>query len=131
MDVDNVVPENNPYTKDDTQQQEEVEEENEVDLDEEDLSEEEDFDNIELEKDENIEDAASFFSGSISKQAKGNNNDSKLEKEWDKLTPEEKMGAANVMKMYSAQDLIASYNKTAAKVDISISKFMKNLKCNI
>ena len=41
------------------------------------------------------------------------------------------MGAANVMKIYNAQDLIAAYNKTIAKADISISKFMENLKCNI
>jgi hypothetical protein len=76
--------------------------------------------------------AGSFFSQNrISSQAKGNDNDSKLEKEWDKLTPEQKMGAANLMKMYNAQDLIAAYNKTNAKVDISISKFMENLKCNI
>ena len=146
LDVDNVVPENNTYTKDDTQQEEEPDPgfgltpedfdeyspgganpitESEVDLNEEDL------DNIELEEGENIPDASSFFGGSIAQQAKGNNNDSKLEKEWDKLTPEQKLGAANLMKMYSAQDLIAAYNKTTAKVDISISKFMENLKCNI
>jgi len=128
-DVDNVTPEdqnlNRMRSETETEDTTEEEaEETEVDIDEVDVE------DVQV-KDENMPDATSFFAGSITEQAKSKPHDSKLEKEWDKLTPQERLGANNVMKMYSAQDLIASYNKTVAKVDISISKFMKNLKCNI
>lgn len=134
VDVDNVTPEaqsNETATK---------ETENEkVDITLDDLKSDEEIDgeNEDFRLEENNEesstvvDPVSFMAGSISQQAKGNDNDSKLEKEWDKLTGEEKLGANNVMKIYNAQDLIAAYNKTIAKADISISKFMENLKCNI
>jgi hypothetical protein len=72
-----------------------------------------------------------FNKGSIAKQAKSKPSDATLEKAWDNLTPKERLGAANVMGMHSAQDLIAAYNKTNNKVDISVSKYMENLKCNI
>jgi hypothetical protein len=128
-DVDNVTPESQTFDnmRNETETEETIEEEaEETDVDIDDI----DVDDVQVE-DENIPDATSFFTESIVQQAKSDPNTAKLEKEWDKLTPEQKMNAANLMKMYSALDLIDSYNKTNAKVDISVSKFMENLKCNI
>lgn len=130
VDVDNVTPESqtldNMRSETETEETMEEEEAEETEVDVDDV----DVEDIQVE-DENIPDATSFFAGSITEQAKTNPEDSKLEKEWDKLTPEQKLNAANLLKMYSYLDLIDAYNKTNSKVDISVSKFMENLKCRI
>jgi len=73
-----------------------------------------------------------FFGGaSIAEQAKANPSDVKLESAWNNLTSDEKFSAANVFRMYSAEDLITRYNTTNNKTSISVSKFMENLKCGL
>jgi len=132
-DVDNVVEER----QEEEQQEETGIEDNNVDNDDLDLD-DVDLDNVVAQSNEQTEESSklieggSFFSQNrISSEAKADPNDAKLEREWDKLTPEQRLNAANLLNMHGASDLIASYNKTNATIDISISKFMENLKCNI
>ena len=95
-------------------------------------TEEVDVDDIVVEEEDKLADGGTFFSNSsIASQAKANPADSKLENAWDKLTPEERFSAANIFKLYSAEDLIAKYNTTNNRVSISVTKFMENLKCGL